>query len=106
MTTAKLLVPAGGSSHLSAGDLFAPSQLYCSGIGWPSWNASLVRLSLARVAFSTAVPPFVSFDGCLLAPQLARAMSASAGASLTMVDCFIGSLRRAMETHEPGSRCV
>ena len=58
MTSVKLFVPAGGSPQLSAGVWLAPSQVYCAGIGCPSWKASLLSFNWVRVAFSTVVSPF------------------------------------------------
>src|SRR6185437_15605878 len=46
-TKARLLVPLGSPSHLSAGDVPSPSQLYVLGMGWLSLNdAELSRKSI------------------------------------------------------------
>src|SRR5439155_24494943 len=40
--TAKLLLPAGTSLHLSGGDTSLPSPVHCLGMVVPSWKAVLV----------------------------------------------------------------
>lgn len=45
MMSAKDCVPAGGSPHESAGEMFLPLHVYFTGMDAPLANASLVRVS-------------------------------------------------------------
>src|SRR5215217_2461321 len=53
-------VPAGGSFHVSAGEIFFPVHVYLAGMDWPLPNASL--LSSIDISASVGSVVGVSFD--------------------------------------------